>query len=95
MATVTKRPLAESDLDEIWWYIVQDNPDAADRMLDRIDERYGAVAEFPLMGASREELFPALRSFTVGKYVVSYLPQDDGIEVVRVIPGMRDIEAFF
>jgi toxin ParE1/3/4 len=87
--------LAESDLEEIWWYIAQDNPDAADRMLDRIDERCAAVAEFPIMGASREELFPSLRSFTVGKYVVFYLPQDDGIEVVRVIPGMGDIEAFF
>ena len=95
MATVDKRPLAESDLEEIWWYIAQDNPDAADRMLDRIDERCAAVAQFPMMGVSREELLPSLRSFTVGKYVVFYLPQHDGIEVVRVLPGMRDIEAFF
>ena len=39
MATVDKRPLAEADLEEIWWYIAQDNPDAADGMLDRIDEQ--------------------------------------------------------
>ncbi len=95
MATVTKRPLAEADLDEIWWYIAQDNPDAADRMLDRIEERCTAVAAFPMMGANREELLPSLRSFTVGKYVVFYFPQDDGIEVVRVLSGMRDIDAFF
>ncbi len=95
MATVDKRPLAESDLEEIWWYIAQDNPDAADKMLDRIDERCAAVAQFPMMGVSREELFPSLRSFTVGKYVVFYLPQPDGIDVVRVLLGMRDIEAFF
>lgn len=95
MATVTKRPLAEADLEEIWWYIAQDNPDAADKTLDRIDERCAAVAEFPMMGANRENLLPSLRSFTVGKYVVFYFPQDDGIEVVRVIPGMRDIDAFF
>lgn len=95
MATVDKRPLAESDLEEIWWYIAQDNPYAADKMLDRIGERCAAVAQFPMMGVSREELFPSLRSFTVGKYVVFYLPQHEGIEVVRVLPGMRDIEAFF
>jgi plasmid stabilization system protein ParE len=38
MPTIVKRPQAEADLDEIWWYIAQDNPDAADRMLDRIEE---------------------------------------------------------
>jgi predicted transcriptional regulator len=31
MPQVLKRPLAEVDLDDIWWYIAQDNPDAADR----------------------------------------------------------------
>ena len=95
MATVDKRPLAEADLEEIWWYIAQDNPDAADKMLDRIEERCTAVAQFPMMGASREELLPALRSVTIGNYVIFYLPRQDGIEVVRVLPGMRDIEALF
>lgn len=27
--------------------------------------------------------------------VVFYFPQDDGIEVVRVLSGMRDSDAFF
>ena len=66
MATVLKRPQAEADLEEIWWYIVQDNPNAADRFLDRIEERCTALAEFPLMGTSRDELLPSLRSFAVG-----------------------------
>ncbi len=30
MPRVLKRPEAESDLDEIWWYIAQDSPDHAD-----------------------------------------------------------------
>ncbi len=38
MPQVVKRPLAETDLDDIWWYIAQDNPDAADRFLDKIEE---------------------------------------------------------
>jgi toxin ParE1/3/4 len=80
---------------ETWWYIVQDNPNAADRFLDRIEERCTALAEFPLMGTSRDELLPSLRSFAVGNYVVFYLPLDDGIEVVRVLHGMRDLDALF
>ncbi len=30
MPQVVKLPLAETDLDDHWWYIVQDNPNAAD-----------------------------------------------------------------
>jgi toxin ParE1/3/4 len=71
MARVEKRPLAEADLDDIWWYIAQDNPDAADKMLDRLEERCTALAEFPLTGMSREELFPSLALFQQ-RYVNSH-----------------------
>jgi toxin ParE1/3/4 len=92
---VLKRPLAESDLDDIWWYIAQDNPEAADRLLDKIEERCRALARFPEMGVSREELMPELRSLPVGNYSIFYLPIEHGIEIVRVLAGMRDIDALF
>ena len=41
---------------------------------------------------------PALRSFAVGNYLIFHLPiadNGDGIDVVRVLPGMRDIDALF
>jgi len=56
MPRLLKRPEAESDLDEIWWYIAQDNPDKADRFLDRLQERCWALADFPQMGTSRDDL---------------------------------------
>jgi len=95
MPKVVKRPLAETDLEEIWWYIAQDNPDAADRFLDKIEERCLTLAQFPSMGISRDELHPGLRSLPVGKYLIFYIPLDGGIEVVRVLSGMMDIDAFF
>ena len=95
MPQVLKRPQAETDLDEIWWYIAQDNPDNADRFLDKIEERCQALAQFPRLGVSREELMPALRSLAVGNCLIFYLPIVDGIEVVRVLSGMRDIDAVF
>jgi toxin ParE1/3/4 len=95
MSKVVKRPLAETDLDEIWWYIAQDNPDAADRFLDKIEERCRTLAQFPHMGLGRDELHPGLRSLPVGKYLLFYIPIEGGIEVVRVLPGMMDIDAFF
>lgn len=92
---VLKRPLAEADLDEIWWYIAQDNPGAADRLLDKIEELCRTLAEFPHIGLSRDELYPDLRSLPVGKYLIFYLPVAGGIEVVRVLSGLRDIDVFF
>ena len=92
---VLKRPLAEADLDDIWWYIAQDNPEAADRLLDRIGERCRALARFPEMGTNREDLMAGLRSLPIGNYLVFYLLIEHGIEIVRVLPGMRDIDAFF
>ena len=53
------------------------------------------LAQFPEMGANREELMPGLRSLPVGNYLVFYLPIERGIEIVRILPGMRDIDALF
>jgi len=95
MPRVLKRPQAEADLDDIWWYIAQDNPDAADRVLDSIDERCTTLAQFPYIGTNRDEIMPNLRSLSVGNYVVYYLPLDDGIDIVRVLHGARDIDVLF
>lgn len=47
MPQVLRRPQAEADPEDIWWHIAQDNPDAADRLLDTIDERCTTLAQFP------------------------------------------------
>jgi plasmid stabilization system protein ParE len=47
------------------------------------------------LGRARLELAPNLRSLLVGDYVMFYRPIDDGIEVVRVLHGARDIDAMF
>ncbi len=95
MPKVLLRSQAETDLDDIWWYIAQDNPDAADHFLDKIEERLHALAQFPDMGIKRDELMPSLRSLAIGNYLIFYLPLPNGIEVVRVLPGMREIDPFF
>jgi len=95
MPRLLKRPEAESDLDEIWWYIAQDSPHNADRLLDRIQERCLALADFPQMGASRDEIKTGLRSQPVGNYLIFYFPLEDGIDIVRVLHGSRDVDAIF
>jgi len=77
----------------IWFYIALDNVVAADNLLDDIDSSCQLLAMQPQAGRLRPELAPELRSFPVGRYVVFYQPQDDGIEVVRVLHSARDIES--
>jgi toxin ParE1/3/4 len=90
-----KRPEAENDLEEIWWFIAQDSPDNADRFLDRIQESCLALANFPKLGVSREELKTDLRSQPVGNYLIFYFPPEDGIDIIRVLHGSRDMERLF
>jgi toxin ParE1/3/4 len=95
MVRLLKRPEAENDLDDIWFYIAQDNPQEADRFLDRIQATLLTLVEFPHMGTSRDELKPDLCSFSMGNYLIFYFPLEDGIDVVRVLHGARELEAIF
>jgi len=84
-----------SDLEDLWLYIAMDNPSAADRMIDEVISKFELLAVQPGMGRSREELAEALRSFPVGNYVIFYRPMRDGIEIVRVLSGYRDLGPLF
>jgi plasmid stabilization system protein ParE len=45
---VTRRPLAETDILEIWDYIADDSLAAADRWVDRLDEQFRVLATQPM-----------------------------------------------
>ncbi|MBD2311038.1 type II toxin-antitoxin system RelE/ParE family toxin [Desertifilum sp. FACHB-1129] len=95
MAIVVKRPRAELDLLDIWDYIADDSMDRADEFLNRIEEKLRLIARSPGVGRKRDELLPGLQSFPIGNYVVFYQEIPDGIDVIRVLRGSRDIEAIF
>jgi len=92
MPRILKRPEAQNDLDEIWWFIAQDSPDNADKFLDRVQDSCLTLADFPKMGVSRNEIKNSLRSQTIGNYLIFYFPLEDGIDIIRVIHGSRDME---
>ena len=95
MPRILSRRQAVADLEDIWSHIAQDNPDAADHFIDLIEAGCRILAENPLMGRLRPELTPSLRSFPVGNYILFYMPLANGIEIVRVISGFRDIDVLF
>jgi toxin ParE1/3/4 len=88
-----KSPQAELDLTTIWDFIANDSIKAADALLERIDEAFDMLAQMPRAGRARNDLALNLRSFPVGSYVVYYVPVSDGIEVIRVMSGWRDVDA--
>ena len=95
MARVLQTPLSELDLLEIWVYIGEDSLSAADRWLDEIHARCEMLAEHPELGRRRDEIAPGLRSFPVDSYLIFYRPVREGIRVMRVLHGSRDIEEQF
>ena len=95
MATVLVTPLAQDDLGDIWDYVAESSVERADRLLDLIHEKCRRLAEYPEMGRARHELLVNLHSFTVRNYVIFYQPITDGIEVLRVLHGARDIHRVF
>ena len=95
MPSVRFLPLARDDLHEIWEYITQDNIEAAERLVNRIEELGQLLAQHPHLGRRREELAAGLRSFPMGRYLVFYRPIEDGIEIVRVLHASRDIDTIF
>jgi len=95
MCRVTRRPHAEADILEIWGYIAEDSVIAADRWVDKLDEKFALWATQPMMGRARDELSSGIRSLAFGRYVVFFQPSPDGIDVVRVLHGSRDIDANF
>jgi toxin ParE1/3/4 len=47
------------------------------------------------LGRKRADLLPDLRSFPIGNYVVFYQQIEGGIDVIRLLHGLRDIEEMF
>jgi toxin ParE1/3/4 len=85
---------AEADLLELWVTIAEENLTAADEILDAIQAATTLLGTQPEMGRARPELADGLRSLpTRTPYLIFYLPDDDGLLVVRVLHHARDIDA--
>ncbi len=95
MAAVHRSSRAEVDLIEIWGYIANDDPFAADRQLDQIDEACAMLARNPYIGPHREDLAPDLRFYPVGNYLIFYIIAEDRVIITRVLHGARDYRSEF
>ncbi|MDO8960400.1 MAG: type II toxin-antitoxin system RelE/ParE family toxin [Rhodocyclaceae bacterium] len=92
MGRVLHARSAQTDLLETWLYIAEENPAAADRMLDTIEREAKTLSTQPLMGRSRPDLAEEVRSWpTSTPYILFYLAGDEDITVLRVLHHARDV----
>ncbi len=93
MITILQTPAAENDLINIWLYIADDNPTAADRVLNAAKETFEIIADNPKVGKvfqSKRAKLKGIRFFQINKfpkYIVYYKPFEKGFEIIRVLHG--------
>ncbi len=66
---------------------------AAANWVENIEQKCRLIAATPDFGERRPEYGADIRSSVIGRYVIFFRPIKAGIEVVRVIPGDRDIRS--
>jgi plasmid stabilization system protein ParE len=104
MARVVLQPAAERDLIEQFVYLGESSgEETARRFLAAAYATFDQLAAMPRMGFRRRlhpSLFPDVRMWRVigfEKHLIFYSPQGEaeGIKVLRVIHGSRDLERLF
>lgn len=88
------KPLAEQDLEDIWLYIAQDNPRAADKLLDRIEAQCELLAIHPELGPARDDIAKGLRYHPLASYLILYRVSSQGVDIVRVAHSARNVLDF-
>lgn len=95
MPRILRTPQSELDILEIAVYIARDSVTAADKLIDLFDEKLKSLARNPGLGPMRPELGDDVQSFPVGNYILFYRRIEDGIELLRVLHGARDLRRIF
>ena len=83
---------AENDLDEIFDYIMRDNPSAAVSLLEKFDHSISQLAINPEIGVvPKDDRLKKLgyRILIVEKYLVFYVVKVNTVQIRRIIHGSR------
>ena len=86
---------AIKDLEEIIDYFSSRNIEAGERFINDFEKKCKYLANFPNMGRSYDDIKPSLRGLPLASYIIFYRIIDDGIEIIRVVSGYRDLESLF
>ncbi len=83
---------AVNDLDDIFNYIMRDNPSAAVSLLEKFDHSISQLAINPEIGViPKDDRLKKLgyRMLIIGKYLVFYVVKANTVQIRRIIHGAR------
>ena len=87
-------PRAKQDVNDIWDYIANDNIEAADRVLDALDNAMIKLAKNPGIGHRRDELTDKRHRFLlVYSYLIVYRHETKPLQIIRVLHAARDVQS--
>ena len=95
MGRVQRTAAARLDYLQIFLFVGEDNVPAAEKLVRTFDETVAILSDNPGIGPARPDLGKSLRTYPVGKYLLIYRPITDGIELVRVVQGSRNLRRLF
>jgi toxin ParE1/3/4 len=85
---------ARTDLREISSYLRNAAGDAVARaVIDKVIEAAESLSTRPNRQRLRNELGPGLRGLSVGNYIIFYRVLGDGVSIVRILHGSRNMTA--
>ena len=82
---------AQQDLADIVTFIAKDKPGAALGWVGKIEAKCFTIAENPSFGDLQRHLGEGVRANAVGRYVIFHREANNRVEILRVIPGDKDI----
>ncbi len=98
---IERRPRAIYAIIEIAEYLGQDSPAASERFMDATEGTFTQLESMPGLGHLYESSDKRLKGVRVcsvkgfPNHLIFYRPNEQGIEVLHVIHGARDIPAVF
>jgi toxin ParE1/3/4 len=99
VSSLRSRPGVDDDIYELAAYLLDHSEDAARRFVDAVQQTLKSLAASPGIGSPKQFNDPALtgvRSWWVTgfpNHLIYYFPLNDGIDVLAVMHGSRDIQA--
>ncbi len=85
-----------SELDRIADYTLANwGPAQADRYMSELFERFQWLAENPMLGRTRDEIRPGVKSYRQGSHMILYRIDEPDIFVIGIPHATADFGAYF
>ncbi|MBD1931961.1 MULTISPECIES: type II toxin-antitoxin system RelE/ParE family toxin [Cyanophyceae] len=87
--------LASRDLSEIADYFAETSIEAGEQFFREFNRKCQQLVSFPNSGKSYAKVRTDLRGLPLEGYIIFYRVLDDGIEILRVVSGRRNLPSLF